>query len=140
MAEEPKIQLKLLKTYIEKSRENVKPREPSCGRCRPLTAKPSTGRGGMEQRQAIRLDKRASESARQASREKKKIEQNQPAHNRPILGSQGALRRQAEVKTRTCRSAAKPSTAKKKRLKQQYLRKDSSGSCKIYPPWCSTRS
>ena len=41
----------------------------------------------MEQRQAIRLDKRASESARQASREKKKIEQNQPAHNRPILGS-----------------------------------------------------
>ena len=48
------------------------------------------------------------------------------------------MRRQAEVKRRTCRSAAKPSTAKKKRLKQQYLRKDSSGSCKNYPP-CAQR-
>ena len=48
------------------------------------------------------------------------------------------MRRQAEVKRRTCRSAARPSAAKKKRLKQQYLRKDSSGSCKIYPP-CAQR-
>ena len=51
-----------------------------------------------------------------------------------MLGSElvGVASRQAEVKRRTCRSAARPSAAKKKRLKQQYLRKDSSGSCKIY--------
>ena len=61
---------------------------------RPLPAAdgdPSTGRGGMEQRQPIRVEKGGMGSARQASRDKKKIEQNQPAHNRPILGSQGAL-------------------------------------------------
>ena len=50
-----------------------------------------------------------------------------------MLGSElGGVARQAEVKRRTCRSAARPSAAKKKRLKQQYFRKDSSATCKIY--------
>ena len=51
------------------------------GRCRLLTAKPSTGRG-MEQREATRVEKTASwaaPSGKPVGREKKKIEQKQAA-------------------------------------------------------------
>ena len=60
---------------LKLTRENAKPREPSRGRCRPLTATQARAEVAWSSVKPSELKRGGMGSARQASREKEKIEQ-----------------------------------------------------------------
>ena len=68
------------KLTIEKTRENAKPREPSCGRCRPLTATQARAEVAWSSAKPCDLTRgRQRALGKPVGREKKKIEQKQAA-------------------------------------------------------------
>ena len=113
-------------SYLKKSKKHPK---------KTLTAaddgEPSTDRGGVEQRQAIRVEKRAWEapSGKPVERKRRSSKSNQPAQStdaRKRARGCGKTGRGEDKDMQEC--AARPSAATRiERLKQQHLRnKDSS--------------